>query len=97
MDYQDTELTCADCGNQFVFSSTDQEFYASRGYQNPKRCPTCREQRKTTGGGARRQREMYSTTCSRCGKEAQVPFVPRLDRPVYCSDCFEPAPKTSSW
>jgi CxxC-x17-CxxC domain-containing protein len=39
-----------------------------------------------SGGGAR---EMFTTTCSSCGKEAQVPFVPRGDKPVYCSDCFQ--------
>ena len=38
------------------------------------------------GGGAR---EMYTTTCSSCGREAQVPFVPRGEKPVYCSDCFQ--------
>jgi CxxC-x17-CxxC domain-containing protein len=38
------------------------------------------------GGGAR---EMHTTTCASCGKEAQVPFVPRGDKPVYCSDCFQ--------
>jgi CxxC-x17-CxxC domain-containing protein len=27
-------------------------------------------------------------TCSSCGQPAQVPFVPRNDKPVYCSDCF---------
>jgi CxxC-x17-CxxC domain-containing protein len=31
---------------------------------------------------------MFSATCSSCGKEALVPFQPRSDRPVYCSDCF---------
>ena len=34
------------------------------------------------------EREMHSATCASCGKEAQVPFVPRGDKPVYCSDCF---------
>jgi len=38
------------------------------------------------GGGARR--EMYDVVCAQCGKETQVPFNPRGDRPVYCSDCF---------
>ena len=37
------------------------------------------------GGG---QREMHVTTCSNCGGEARVPFVPRGDKPVLCSDCF---------
>ena len=34
-------------------------------------------------------REMHSAICASCGKEAQVPFVPRGDKPVYCSDCFQ--------
>ena len=40
------------------------------------------------GGGSGRSREMHVVTCSNCGNEAKVPFVPRGDRPVYCSDCF---------
>jgi CxxC-x17-CxxC domain-containing protein len=39
-------------------------------------------------GGGREQRQMHTTTCSSCGREAQVPFVPRGDKPVYCNDCF---------
>jgi CxxC-x17-CxxC domain-containing protein len=39
-------------------------------------------------GGGRREREMFAVTCSACGNEAQVPFQPRGDKPVYCSDCF---------
>jgi CxxC-x17-CxxC domain-containing protein len=41
------------------------------------------------GGGSRGAREMFSATCSSCGKEAQVPFQPSGDKPVYCSDCFQ--------
>ena len=93
MVYQDTELVCSDCGNSFLFTGSDQEYYASKGFQSPKRCPNCREQRRAANGSSRPQREMYATTCSRCGKEALVPFVPRLDRPVYCSECYQPAPR----
>ena len=32
--------------------------------------------------------ESTTVTCADCGVECQVPFVPRTDRPVYCSDCF---------
>ena len=38
------------------------------------------------GGGS--SRPMFDVTCASCGKETQVPFQPRGDRPVYCSDCF---------
>jgi CxxC-x17-CxxC domain-containing protein len=40
------------------------------------------------GGYSDRPREMFSTTCDSCGKEARVPFQPSGSKPVYCSDCF---------
>ena len=99
MTYQDKSITCADCGKPFTFSAGEQESFASRGYTNePKRCPECRQARKATlGGGSAGSsrggfgsgpREMFAAVCSQCGKETQVPFQPRGDRPVYCSDCY---------
>jgi CxxC-x17-CxxC domain-containing protein len=41
-----------------------------------------------SGGYSSGPREMFSATCSSCGKEAQVPFRPSGAKPVYCSDCF---------
>lgn len=41
------------------------------------------------GRDGRQRREMHSAVCAECGSQAQVPFVPRNDRPVYCSNCFE--------
>ena len=32
--------------------------------------------------------ESATVTCADCSVECQVPFIPRTDRPVYCSDCF---------
>ncbi|TAM75248.1 zinc-binding protein [bacterium] len=101
--YQDETLTCVDCARPFTFSAGEQEFFAQKGFTNkPSRCPDCRSARKAQRGGGgsgsgggfgggRPQREMYTVTCSRCGNEAQVPFQPRGDRPVYCRDCFQPA------
>lgn len=96
--YSDKTLTCRDCGASFVFTTGEQEFFASRGFTNePSRCPECRAARKgreSTGGGyasggyERREREMFPAVCSQCGKDTMVPFQPRTDRPVYCSDCF---------
>ena len=37
---------------------------------------------------ARGPREFFTATCAACGGEARVPFEPKSDRPVYCSDCF---------
>lgn len=50
----DRTMTCADCGQEFVFSASEQQFYADRGFSDPRRCPTCRQARKAqrnTGGG----------------------------------------------
>ena len=49
-----------------------------------------------SSGYDRPQRQMYPAVCSSCGKDTQVPFEPRLDKPVYCSDCFTPRERTSS-
>jgi len=103
MSYVDKNLTCRDCGSSFVFTTGEQEFHAQRGFTNsPVRCPECRAQRKAQGGfgGGRRSsgpREMYTVSCSSCGKDAQVPFQPRGDRPVYCSDCFQSQRDQQSW
>ncbi len=92
MSFQDKSLQCADCGQEFTFTAGEQEFYSSRGLQNePKRCPDCRRARKTQrygSDGNKSQRQMYPATCAECGKETEVPFEPREDRPVYCSDCY---------
>ena len=32
--------------------------------------------------------EDKTLVCKECGKEAKVPFEPKTDRPVYCSECF---------
>ncbi|HYN47650.1 MAG TPA: CxxC-x17-CxxC domain-containing protein [Candidatus Nanopelagicales bacterium] len=121
--YSDKVLTCADCGQEFVFSAREQEFYATRQFTEPRRCGSCRASRKasrgdsggsgygnrggdsygsgggygggggySSGGGGgysdRGPREMFTATCSSCGKDAQVPFRPTSGKPVYCSDCF---------
>ena len=38
--------------------------------------------------GYKAQRQMFPAVCADCGKETEVPFEPREDRPVYCSDCY---------
>jgi CxxC-x17-CxxC domain-containing protein len=102
--YQDRTITCIDCGVDFIHSAADQEYYAQKAFvSDPKRCPSCRASRRAVrdglegrepgaprglerGGGP--EREYFVVVCTRCGNQAQVPFRPRMDRPVYCSDCF---------
>src|SRR2546425_12875683 len=50
--FQDKTLTCRDCGQEFIWTAGEQEFYASRGLQNPpSRCPADRAARRAGGGG----------------------------------------------
>lgn len=95
--YADKTIRCRDCGMDFVFSGGEQEFYASKGLVNePQRCQSCRAVAKQNralgigpGGGNGGQREMHAAVCAECGGQALVPFLPRNDRPVYCSNCFD--------
>lgn len=89
--YQDITLKCRDCGNEFIFSAGEQEFYAEKGLQNrPQRCKACRDARKAAAaeGGNGGRKEFFVTTCARCGGEAKLPFQPSNARPVYCSSCY---------
>jgi CxxC-x17-CxxC domain-containing protein len=97
MSFQDKSLQCADCGATFTFTADEQELFQSRGYTNePKRCPECRQARKSERYGSssgsssnfRAPRQMFPATCAQCGKATEVPFQPRGDKPVYCSDCY---------
>ena len=91
MNYEDKTLTCQGCGQPFTFSADDQSFHAMKGFTNqPKRCDSCRQSRRNERGDGYSQgpREMHPVVCAECGKNTTVPFQPRGDRPVYCSDCF---------
>jgi CxxC-x17-CxxC domain-containing protein len=101
--FSDRTLQCRDCSKSFVFTVEEQEVFANKGFSNdPSRCVECREARKARisaqtvsgyGGsqsnGGNTRREYTKATCASCGGEAMVPFVPRGDKPVYCSNCFE--------
>lgn len=94
--FEDKYLVCKDCGNEFLFSASEQEFYAEKGFENePGRCPDCRRARKqqrNSYGNSRYNREdrpMFKAVCASCGQETTVPFEPTGDRPVYCRDCYQ--------
>lgn len=89
MDFQDKTLTCVDCGKEFIWTASEQKFYADKGFDNaPKRCPEDRAAKKARMNGNGGQREMFEITCAECGKKDMVPFKPRGDKPVYCREHF---------
>lgn len=85
--FTDQTLVCRDCGKQFVWTVGEQEFYQQKGFDNaPTRCPDCRQKRKSERMSTR---SMTKITCSNCGKEDEVPFVPRKGTGVLCRECFK--------
>jgi CxxC-x17-CxxC domain-containing protein len=52
MSFQDRTLTCLDCNQPFTFSADDQQYHREKGYTNePKRCPSCRQSRRSSSAG----------------------------------------------
>ncbi len=46
MEYQDKELVCIECKQPFAFRVEEQAFFAEQGFVPPKRCPSCRAERR---------------------------------------------------
>jgi CxxC-x17-CxxC domain-containing protein len=96
MSFADKSLHCVDCKKIFTFSAQEQQFHAARGFPNiPVRCPLCRQARKSNsikdenaGEDFSSRQKVVPVTCSSCGKAIRVPFHPRPNEPVYCSDCY---------
>ncbi len=96
------EISCNACGNVFLFTEEEQEFYQARGFQPPRKCKPCRDaakQSRGSGGGGygggsgggygSSQRTLYDAVCSSCGVQTQVPFKPSGHKPVFCRDCYQ--------
>jgi DNA-directed RNA polymerase subunit RPC12/RpoP len=54
---EDRNITCKDCGKEFVFTEGEQAFYKEKGFENdPVRCPACRRSRKAERNEGRNNR-----------------------------------------
>lgn len=92
----DKVLACVDCGDRFIFSHGEQEFFKSRGLEHePKRCVGCRRARRAkrpiTAESLENppgERKVFEITCSECGVKDTVPFEPDGSRAVYCRLCL---------
>jgi CxxC-x17-CxxC domain-containing protein len=96
MSVQEKSITCFDCGVTFAFTVEEQLSYQAKGHFNaPKRCPSCREVRKTRQTKSNIFKspqpgfQLFPATCAQCGKTTQVPFEPKAGRQVYCRDCYQ--------
>ncbi|MFH0703031.1 MAG: zinc-ribbon domain containing protein [bacterium] len=88
--FKDKILVCADCREQFIFSTEYQEFYYQKNFPVPKKCPACASNRKQNSSN----KESYNTSkiqcfirCSICGIQTIVHFEPLNNEPVCCSYC----------
>jgi len=72
----DIALTCRECGQEFILTSAEQEFYRLKGFNLPTRCKQCRKQTQT---------QAHAVTCSHCGAEIEKGAA------LYCSGCMQSA------
>lgn len=77
----DKPIYCNECYEQHGGSSSNNFDKGRRGRSFDRR-----DSRRGRDGG---RSAMYAAQCDECGKECQLPFKPRGDKPVYCSECFE--------
>jgi CxxC-x17-CxxC domain-containing protein len=83
--FEDKELECKECGNKFLFSASEQEFFQKRGFEHePARCQDCRKKKRESI-----EKEMTDITCSSCGKNTKALIDINKNTPVYCRECFE--------
>jgi len=72
----DINLTCRQCGREFVFTNGEQEFYELKGFTSPSRCQECR---------SAKQSQPLHLTCSQCGTELEK------GASIYCTACLASA------
>jgi len=83
----DRSLTCRDCGQEFVFTLGEQEFYQQRGFSEPQRCPTCRQARKSQRNGESGGYASGGYSSGGFGGDSGYASSPRQLIPATCSEC----------
>lgn len=85
----DLDVTCAKCGNHFVFTEKDQNYYYERNLIWPRHCKDCRGIKKAEQQNSADNKMRYEITCDQCGKTDTVPFKPAVGRAVLCRECYQ--------
>jgi chromosome segregation ATPase len=70
------QLTCRQCGNEFILTKAEQEFYELKGFNLPSRCKECRSSK---------QARVQPLVCSQCGTELDK------GKSIYCINCLQTA------
>ena len=69
----DITLSCRECGKKFVFTEGEQDFYNSKGFISPSRCPECRTEKRN---------QPQHLVCSQCRSELEK------GSSVFCTACL---------
>ena len=95
-DLKDTDISCIDCGNDFVWTIGEQMFFRDKGLQNPpKRCKECKQAKNerlnaiiNASATGIKQKIEVAVYCAKCSGYTTVPFYPSQGRPVFCRSCY---------
>lgn len=95
-EFEDVEIQCIDCGQNFLWSAGEQLFFRDKKLKNPpKRCKSCKKAKNerlaaiiASQNSGVKQRIEVAVHCARCNAYTTVPFYPSQGRPVLCRSCF---------
>ena len=84
---------CVECDDNFHLNDGEKSFYAQRDLTLPKRCRSCREDRKhkpreTIHSPPLPTSPLSNIYCDNCGKDAKVPFKPQPNRKAFSKVCW---------
>ena len=94
--FEDANINCIDCGNDFIWKVGEQLFFRDKGLQNPpKRCKDCKQAKNerlnailASAENGVKQKIEVAVYCAKCSGYTTVPFYPSQGRPVYCRSCY---------
>lgn len=83
---EDIRKTCQNCHKDFLVIIPEQEFLSKIGLPLPVKCPSCRQEDRLKIRG---ERNLYKTTCQKCGKNIIVSYDPKKEtRKILCKECY---------
>ena len=72
--------SCKDCGDNFLISDSDRDFYTKMDLPDPKHCPDCRQRRRIL---QLNQLQLFKRDCGATGKPMITNHPPYVQYPVY--------------
>lgn len=85
------KATCDKCRREceVPFRPTNgKPVYCSNCFEGSKGSDSRRFEGRNDRPNRSEDREMFEAVCDSCGNTCKVPFQPRGDKPIYCSNCF---------